>query len=311
MQSYNARCFCTKLRAKHTPKPGTPIKPKRWSNVAASKQLKALYTAQRSEDARETDANALLQRAFAIYDGVDGATRNHFVVNSMLKLCLTLRRSEEALCSTSVWRDVLRVDDVSASLALRCCVDAASRDRASATAKALQLLRRTIQSTADLSACRGAIAELLRQSDATQLRALSVVLRECDDVFIRTALIRALGNCGDAELKATAPVLFDAIPLAERDAVAVHVAMKALMSGGRHGDALALFRSHAALTSDSATAHRLALRACFESARFDEALAMFDALAQLELDGVDSASIVRALQSCAKLGALAKARDQH
>ena len=73
--------------------------------------------------------------------------------------------------------------------------------------------------------------------------------------------------------------------------------MNALIIGGRHTGALALLHSHA-LT------HRLALRACF-----DEALAMFDALVQMCELNVGSALIVRALQSCAKLGALSKGRS--
>ena len=80
-------------------------------------------------------------------------------------------------------------------LAPRCCVYSASQDETSATTKTAQLLRRKVNSTADFSGYRGAIAELLRQCDETQL-----------------------GNCGYAELRTTARVLFDAIHFSDRDA---------------------------------------------------------------------------------------------
>ena len=98
-----------------------------------------------------------------------------------------------------------------------------------------------MHSTESVRLCRGVISELLRQSDATQLRSLFSVLRECDDVFVRTALIRALGNCADTELTAEAIALFEAIPFSEREGVAVNVTMNALINDGRKPDAPSLF----------------------------------------------------------------------
>ena len=244
------------------------------TNYAANQRLKALHN-KLSHAKHKADKRTLAEDALAIYDSI-GETRNHFVLNTMLKLCFDADQYSAA--TSTVWADIEHLHQTEHAdrhkILYFVLIKSVSKCKAVSSAQCIAMLQRIAGCEYKLKLTAPFInALMLKCSDDGQsaggLRLIFSLIQRADiadindahSTICKTELITLLARIGEVEV---AEAVFASLRDAPKDNVCHGAMMSCFRRNGHPRKAIALYDS-LALDDRDEVLHMLALKACINA----------------------------------------------
>ena len=239
------------------------------SNQAATQLIKDLLKSSRNANKPE-----IIRTALQIYGQIT-EHRNHRPINALLNFCSRLKEHSPI---TTIWSDILKIKSgLNVPLLFRCCVEGQCTTESVTVLKWMNSPRFELQRH-DLKDHSKAMVKLIannkrNHSVLRQIHALIDWTIFEDDIFIKTALINAYGECHDLT---SARNLFSTVPLERKDSITIGVMMKALLRNEQNEELLSLYDHHTELHND--VIHMFALQAVINSNHFERGQRIIDGI---------------------------------
>lgn len=228
------------------------------NNRKATELIKNLLKNNKDND------NANIHKAFEVYNQIDGI-KNHRVVNALLQLCSRLKQSHKVL---SIWNDIENVKNgINYQLLFKCCVNHSDQNLMVKSITVLQWMRYSNYKLQKYQIKDHSIniVKLIAKNKNNikmikQIHSLIDMKEIYDDIFIKTALINAYGECMDI---IAAKNVFRTIGIDNQDSITIGVMMKALIRNQCNKEVLLLYQQYSSFNND--VTHMHALQACINN----------------------------------------------
>ena len=244
------------------------------TNIYATKSLKNLYP--KSNKITIAESSKILQNAFDIYNNIM-EKKNHFTINTMLKLLFELQNSEKVL---SIWDDIKSLhqqsnndsnNTISYQMVLKCCITAPNVE----IDKCLQILSWMEQRGIKFIVHISFITKLISKC-GNDLNALNKIVNFMQKsvinntnpknyIIIKTALINAYGICSNIQ---AAKDIFYTINDDQINVVCIGAMMNALINNNLNEDAIDLYIEYESMSNY--VTQMKALKACSNIGDFDK-----------------------------------------
>ena len=244
---------------------------RRWNNVTATKRLKRLYSDH--DDTIQSTHGLRIVEAFTIYNNISEPI-NHYVIHTMLKLCISLQCPDKIL---SLWDDIKDKDGVSLLLVMKCCISCGNIEKGIETLDWMNRIQFRWRNEFELKEYRWCISELLSlcsSNDPTSVEKVYSLIQHEEDIFIKTALINAFGKC----LNVTKALeIFHSVPMSQLDTVALNSMIRICTQNGMNSHVLTLYDQYPKLCTVNTDI--LAIDACIQSDDFQAGKRIIDSIA--------------------------------
>eukprot|EP01084_Bolivina_argentea_P300117 517402_1 len=224
------------------------------SNSQASKLLKELYTPTENNSA-STTAQQALDIYHCIYE-----PKSKYVINPLLKVLFNCKQSHQI---QNIWQDIEQVNDIGYILLLKTCVQSnpINIDHCIQVLKWIKQTNYKIPQyeIADFSINVSKLISICYKCPE-KLKQIYSLIKHTDDIFIKTALINALGKIHKIP---SAEKIFNSITDKQRNIISINAMITALVNNEQYDNALELYDKYNKLSDN--TSHLLALKACINS----------------------------------------------
>ena len=202
------------------------------TNSEATKLLKQLYTPSPSEQIAED--------AFNIYHQIKEPP-NKFVINTLVKVLFNCKQSHQIY---SIWNDLKRIPNIGYIQLLKSCVQLKpiNIDKCIEILQWINHRKYKLQQfeIADFSINVSKLISSLSPEDLHKLKHIYSLIKNTNDVYIKTALINSFGKCNDTE---TAHTIFNSIGDTQLDINCINSLMTVFISNGQYENALDLYEN--------------------------------------------------------------------
>eukprot|EP01083_Nonionella_stella_P005605 16231_1 len=247
-------------------------------NKVAIQLIQNLFKHNEQHNASKSRNSRIVQEALQIYNDAKEEVTNHALINSLLRVFSHFKQPEKI---SNIWNQIntLAKDNhaVSYPLLLHCCMKS-NPARIDDAIQCLEWIKHQNYNLCidEMESFSKNVSKLISScsKDRKQIKYIHSLVDHCDDIYIKTALINAYGNC--AKSAKYSLNVFESIPEDKRNNVCVGAIMKALMARNETTKLLSIYDTHSALIDD--ISNTLALKACIMSNNYDKGMRIHDGI---------------------------------
>eukprot|EP01084_Bolivina_argentea_P247612 414241_1 len=208
----------------------------------------------------------VIQDAFEIYNRIDGA-KNYHVINALMQLVWRLKHPHKIL---SIWNDITNIKTgINYTLLFKCCMN--DTNKCVTILQWIKYNNCTLKKHGIKDHSMNVVKLISKNKKNIQLIKQIHSLLNIDgihsDIFIKTALIEAYGECMDIN---EAKHVFESISKNKKDSISLGVLMKGLIKNQRNDELLSLYEQYNYLNND--VTQMYALQACINNNYYDKGL---------------------------------------
>ena len=228
----------------------------------------------------ERDNIEIIQNAINIYDGIQEEIKNHFVINTLLKLGLNFNKSDIIL--QHIWNDIKKIkSSISYPLLIKCCIESSQENKINNKIKIKMIIKilkwmkkENIKLSKfdknELKMFTNNISKLLMKCDnIKQIKKihfyLDIINDDNNDIFIKNLLIKSYGNFNEIEIALN---IFNSINDLNKDSVTLNSILTAYNDCNLNQDLLKIYKLYSKLHDD--ISHLLAIKACININNFNK-----------------------------------------
>ena len=239
------------------------------TNKEATQLLKELYSTKKNTQQLNEKKNneQIAQNALNIYYSIIDKKKNKFVINTFVKVLISCKEYNKIY---KIWNDIKYINDIGYIQLLKLCVESKPID----IDKCIEILKwiKTRKyklkefEIIDFSVYTSKLISI-SYKDLDRLKLIYSLIKDTNDLFIKTSLINAFGKCNEIQI---AQSIFNSMNINNLDIISINTMMTVYLNNNKYYQCLQLYDNKLFKNKIDDTSHLLAIKSCLNIGDYDK-----------------------------------------